>query len=125
MTAEASATAGRRIEVDLVALQHGGHTILSHPVHIKLEGGIAAECLIVPSGATVSVAVAAAAGASVPFLLEEAATATMAATVASGADVPGAPVNATALAPSCNRGADGSEHADGLEHSYVPELGGD
>ena len=125
VTAEASETAGRRIEVDLVALQHGGHAILSHPIHIKLEGGIAAECLAVPSGATVSVAVAAAAGASVPCVPEEAAAATVAATVASGAAVSCALVNATAMSPLCDTEADRPEHAEGLELSNVPEHGSD
>ena len=122
MTAEASATAGRRIEVDFVTLQHGGHAILSHPVHIKLEGGIAAECLAVPSGAAASVATAAAGGASVPRLPKVVAAATVAAT---GADPPGVPFRSTAMVPLHEPGADRPEHADGLERSNALEHDSD
>ena len=122
MTAEASATAGRRIEVDFATLQHGGHAILRHPVHIKLEGGIAAECLAVPCVAAASVAAAASAGTSVSRVPKVVAAAAVAAT---GAGAPGVPVDATAVAPLREPGADRPEHADGLEHSNPLEHDSD
>ena len=55
-TAYGPATHGCRIQIDHDLLQHGGHALLRHPVHIKLEGAsviAAAACAVMPSARSV------------------------------------------------------------------------
>ena len=55
-TADGPATHGCRIQIDHDLLQHGGHALLRHPVHIKLEGAsviAAAACVVMPSARSV------------------------------------------------------------------------